>query len=400
MIEYLLPMGALLLASATFSGAEAALFTLGAQGLQRVPSFARPLLEQSVSALTVILFGNLLLNLSYFALATSWARQLERSDALWLEATAILSIIVCGEILPKVLAHRSPAAAGRFLLPPVVALHHVFQRPAGWLGNHWTRPVDRGRPIATDEVRGVLAYADRSMLDAEQHDLLGQVLEQGSLRAGAVRRPLHKMVQVSQQLPLDKAVRQLKERAVAWAAVVDDQGEVRGVLDLTRMPRGRLVADAMREVPILPELAPVAAGVPLLRERGAPFVLLVDEYGVGTGVIERGRWADTLLDRVPAAHGQGYGSAVLELAPDQFLIDANLPLHDFVDRFGEPGEADARVETILGFAEQRLGRLLGPSDAFGFVGPEACFDLKVVRCDGDRPLRLELTVHRAAEEEA
>lgn len=401
MIDFLVPMGGLLAASATFSGAEAALFTLGTQGRRRLPVWARPLLDQSVASLTIILFGNLLLNLSYFALATAWARELGGAQARWVEGGAILAIILGGEILPKVLAHRFPDGLGKFLLPPIVLLHHVFQRPAGWLGNHWARPATAARPLASAEVSGMLDNAELDILDAEAHGLMQQVLELGSLRAGAIRRPLHRVVQIQASDTLRDASAELERRKAAWAAVLDDRSEVCGILDLTRVPRGRLVRDAMQAVPILPELAPVAAGVPLLRARGAPFVLLVDEYGHGTGIIERGRWADTLLDRLPQAPGQSVSSAVLELGSGRYVVDANLPLHDFRDRFGDLGEADPRTETLLGFAEERLGRLLGASDAFGFLGPGGRYDLKVIRCEAGRPVRFELQWHdkRAATEE-
>lgn len=224
-------------------------------------------------------------------------------------------------------------------------------------------------------------------------ELLGQVLELGTLRAGALRRPLHHVAQLPLSMSIARARQQLVENRAAWAAVLDDSGQVCGLLDFTRLPRGKTVAAAMRQVPILPELAPVAAGVPLLWERGAPFVLLVDEYGQGTGIIERGRWADTLLDRMPRAQGEAAGPAILATADASYLLDANLPLHEFRDRFGDPGVGDERTETILGFAEERLGRLLHQGDAFGVFGAEHNFDFKVVRTEASRPVRLELTVH-------
>jgi CBS domain containing-hemolysin-like protein len=394
-----MPMGLILAGSATFSGAETALFTLGTQGRRRVPVWARPLLDQSVASLTIILFGNLLLNLSYFALATAWARELSGADAVWVEVGAILVIIVGGEILPKVLAHRFPDVLGSLLLPPIVLLHRLFQRPAAWLGNHWARPTMNVPPLASSDVSGMLDSAELGILDAEAHGLLQQVLELGSLRAGAIRRPLRKVVQIQASETLRAATLELKRQQVAWAAVLDAQGEVCGILDLARSPRGRLVRDAMQSVPILPELAPVAAGIPLLRARGAPFVLLVDEYGHGTGIIERGRWADTLLDRLPQAQGAGIGPAILEIDAGRYVVDTNLPLHDFRDRFGDPGEADPRTETLLGFAEERLGRVLTAGDAFGFVGPGGRYDLKVLRCEAGRPVRFELCWHDEASPE-
>ena len=131
-MELLLPMGLLLLASGTFSGAEAALFTLSAQGLKRVPKWARPMLEQSVSALTVILFGNLLLNLSYFALATAWASRLTPTEGALIEVFAILVIVLFGEILPSaVMTGPYQLAIGAALAPFVRALM-LITAPISW----------------------------------------------------------------------------------------------------------------------------------------------------------------------------------------------------------------------------------------------------------------------------
>lgn len=393
MSELFWAMLALLGASGTFSGAEAALFTLGSRGMARVPAWVRPLLNDSVASLTVILFGNLTINLSYFAVANAWARNEGGTHASLIELGAVAGIVIGGEILPKTIAHRYPDFAARIVLPPVLLLHRLFRAPAAWLGNRWVRPRTRTQPVASADVSGILADNEEGMLDDEEHGLMRQLLELGSLRAGAIRRPLHKVPQIRADQPLRAAVEELRVLRAPWAAVLDGAGEVVGMVDLARMPRGRMVRDVMRPVPILPELAPVAAGVPLLRASHAPFVLLVDEYGHGTGVIERGRWADTLVDRLPDAQSGGFGPAVLEVADGRFLVDANLPLHDFRDRFGDPGDVDPRTETLLGFAEERLGRLLGPGDALGFRGPAHCYDLKVLRCEDGRPVRFELVLH-------
>jgi magnesium and cobalt exporter, CNNM family len=383
-------MAGLLAVSGAFSGSEAALFTLGSRGADRAPQWVRPLLDDSVASLTVILCSNLVVNLAYFALAAGWARQLESGSAAVVQFTAVLAIVLGGEILPKTIAHRYPDYSGRVLLPPVLVLHRLFARPARWLGLRWVRPRPLKPPLDSEHLSDILAAQERSILGEKEHGLLNHLLELGTLRAGAIRLPLHKVAKLNELMPLRDANAELRKKKVAWAAVQDARGEVIGILDLCRQPRGRLVRDGMRPVPILPELAPVAAGVPLLRKSGAPFVLLVDEHGTGSGIIERGRWADTLIDRLPEANRQGYGPAVMALGGQRFLVDAGLPLHDFRDHFGDPGTCDPLTETLLGFIEERLGRLACLNDSFCFSSPANHFEVRVVRCEGQHPVRLEL----------
>jgi CBS domain containing-hemolysin-like protein len=389
-VDFLWMMIALLALSGFFSGSEAALFTLGSRGLDRVPIWVRPLLQDSVASLTIILLGNLVVNLAYFAAATAWARQVDSSEAASIQIAALFLIVVVGEILPKTIAHRYPDGFGRVLLPPILVLMRIFQRPARWLGQHWARKAPPAEFLDSEDVDELIAGEERSVLGVEEHRLLSQILELGSLRAGAIRRPLQRVVKISPQLPLRQAYSQLREENVAWAAVQDEQGNVIGILDLCRQPRGRRVGDVMIPVPILPELAPVAAGVPLLQRSGAPFVLLVDEYGHGTGIIERGRWSDTLLDRLPSPNTGRAGEVIKRLDENLFHIDANLPIHDFKDRFGDPGELDVRTETVSGLLQQRLGRLANLGDHFGWQVGEHCFELKVLEVEGDYPTRLEL----------
>ena len=389
-MDFLWMMIALLALSGFFSGSEAALFTLGSRGLDRVPIWVRPLLQDSVASLTIILLGNLVVNLAYFAAATAWARQVDSSEAASIQIAALFLIVVVGEILPKTIAHRYPDGFGRVLLPPILVLMRIFQRPARWLGQHWARKAPPAEFLDSEDVDELIAGEERSVLGVEEHRLLSQILELGSLRAGAIRRPLQRVVKISPQLPLRQAYSQLREENVAWAAVQDEQGNVIGILDLCRQPRGRRVGDVMIPVPILPELAPVAAGVPLLQRSGAPFVLLVDEYGHGTGIIERGRWSDTLLDRLPSPNTGRAGEVIKRLDENLFHIDANLPIHDFKDRFGDPGELDVRTETVSGLLQQRLGRLANLGDHFGWQVGEHCFELKVLEVEGDYPTRLEL----------
>lgn len=386
---------ALLLGSANFSGAEAALFTL-ASGAPRdrthIPRVAHRLLEDQVGALTTILLFNLVVNLSFFATVHSFASGFEAGQAALINGSAILVIVLFGEVLPKVLAHRYPQTAGTLLLLPVNLFHRLFGRILRPLGRNWGRPAHREVPLDTSQTSELLEGAEAQVLDHRERDLIQRVLELGKLRAGALRRSLRDIPRIEAHLPWARAVQQLAKQCHPWAAVVGPQGDVVGVFDRTRVTRQTgLVADAMMPVPILPEVAPVANGVQLLRASGGPFVLLVDEYGDSVGIIERGRWADTLLDRLPGA-AEGGPPLLRQLPRGRWQVDASLPLHDFMDRFGHPGEFDVRIDTLGGLVAERLGRMTEVGDRIRLEGANAQFELEVLSCSETRPLQLELRI--------
>lgn len=379
----------LLIGSATLSGSEAALFTLAGQGAgaAQLPRSARALLPVRNAVLTTILFGNLVFNLAFFAAVHVGSEHLADGPRAAVHAVALAAILLFGELVPKIIAHRRPFAAARLLLPPVQLLHFVIGPATRFVAQRISPPPRAEEPLGPEEAEALLRGEAVPGLDGDERALVRHVLELGKLRAGALRVPLARVARVLADEPLGLARRRLERDGAVHAVVADGRGEVIGALDLTRGPRGARVADAMVRVPVLPEVAPAANGLGMLRDSGAPFLLLVDEYGEGSGVIPRGRWADTLLDRLPRG---GAGAAIRELGPGRFLLDATLPLHDFEDRFGDPGERDVRVDTIGGLLVDRLGRVPVAGDHLRLAGPGFAAELWVATASETGAETLEL----------
>ncbi len=385
-------MGALLLGSACFSGSEAALFTLAsASGKDRneTPRVARRLLADQVGALTTILLLNLVVNLGFFAVTHAWSRQLVDSNTWMVDVVAIVAIVLFGEVLPKVVAHRFPRTSASVLLWPVNLAHVLLGRFLRPLGRNWGRGRRRQIPLDSGQTADLLLDSEGQVLEDTEFDLITHVLELGELRAGALRRSLADIPRLDVELELQEAIRELQAQGEPWAAVVNSAGDVLGLLDRTRPLSGATVGEAQRSVPVLPEVAPVANGVQLLRASGGPFVLLVDEYGQSVGIIERGRWADTLLDRLPGV-ATGQDSPIRPGERGRWEVDAALPLHDFIDRFGDPGEFDVRLDTIGGLVAEKLGRMAEVGDLVVVGEGQLKFELKVSSCSETRPLVLDV----------
>jgi CBS domain containing-hemolysin-like protein len=83
---------------------------------------------------------------------------------------------------------------------------------------------------------------------------------------------------------------------------------------------------------------------------------------------------------------------MIPLGGKRWFVDGLLPLHAFRDSFGDPGDADPRVDTLAGLLHEHLGRLPEADDTIQ-IGPAAGprFQLRVVRLDGARVALLEVT---------
>lgn len=386
---------ALLSCSAILAGAEAALFSLGVRGgpPADIPGTARAMLKDRVGVLATILLANLTVNLAFFAAIHTWSDDLEEGSVAAANLGALLLLIVFGEIAPKILGNRQPLALGRVLLPPVRWLHLLLGPLLRPIASRMVPRSAGAAPLGPEEAEALLRGEDALDLAPDERALVRHVLELGKLRSGALRVPLARIVQCPADEPLGLARRRMERAGVVHAVVLDGRGEVIGALDLSLAPRGARAADAMVKVPILPEVAPATNGIGLLRDSGAPFLLLVDEYGQASGVVPRGRWADTLLDRLPKVGG---GTVLREISPGRFQADAALTLHDFEDRFGAPGEIDVRVETLGGLLSDRLGRVAREGDHLIFDGPGFRGDIWVTRADDTGAELLEIWVRPEA----
>ncbi|MEL7267511.1 MAG: DUF21 domain-containing protein, partial [Planctomycetota bacterium] len=127
---WFIPMGLLILASAFFSGSEAALFSLrphDRRALRRTSSLGRAaddLLEEPERLLSVVLFWNLLINIVYFAIASIVGGRLSSTEsgsaaAIVFTIGSVLTIIFFSEMLPKSLGVVSPVRYALFVARPL-----------------------------------------------------------------------------------------------------------------------------------------------------------------------------------------------------------------------------------------------------------------------------------------
>lgn len=383
MNPYLVPMGVLLLGSGWMSGSETALFSL--YGSRRaVPATARRLLADPSRLLTTILAGNLLVNLAFFATAAAWAVTLPLAQAVQLEAAALLALFLLGEVLPKLVAQRFAhpfAAATAPLLLPLCWLASPLCRLIQRVAPERATPSDR---LDAADLDALLAAEGDALLGPEEARLLRRLLALGHQRIGVLREPIAQRLSVPAAMSVQEATSLLRASRVTWALVDDEQGEPVGLFDLAYPAEGARVADRIRKLPVVPDLAPLAAGLRALRENGSPCVLLVDEHGAVSGLVARGRWADLLLDRLPPDH-PGDLPAIVPLGCGRWLVDAALPLDLYREQFGLAEETSPRADTVGGLLVDRLGRIATPGDRL-VMGD---WEWIVVRVDEVRPRELE-----------
>ena len=380
-IPSLLALGLLIVGGAFFSGAETALFALSRGELFRMGQDPNPLrrlvpslMKRPDQVLMTVLLGTNIMHFLYFVFSAMMVLRAERGLAhghVWapvLAISSLLAMIVLGEILPKTLAFL---IARR--LAPMVA-------PALSLMIRLSRPVQRGlmagviepltrllaprRPIrsglSAEEMAALLASSQkRGLLGADETELLQEVLELTDLSAGNIMVPRVDVVSCDVSDPPEDVLALIRRKGVTKVPACEgDLDHVIGVVTAKRLltDASRTVRELVAPVQFVPETARLERVLATFRATGQQVAMVVDEYGGTAGLITLEDILEEIVGDIADARDALRAPAVRKVAPAEWLIDGNLPVHEWSDAFGTDLESP-RFSTVGGLVTSLLGHI-------------------------------------------
>jgi len=360
-------LGALLLCSGFFSGSEAALFSLSPLERRSSTRSVQTLLEDPRRLLATILMANLVVNTLFFAFAGGLLPGAEGWRGLALGLAVLVVLLLCGEILPKILAlraRRAVSAASAPILRFLVVVLQPLTRPLLFVLEVLHRgPLGRirGEGGITPEIlaRVLERGAVEGALHEREADLLAGILELEDIRAREIMRPRvdSLFLEVSGE-ERDTLVRRALERRLTWLPVTGgSQDEILGrvqVRDLVRQPETP-IQKLVQPVKFVPELASALDVLRSLRADGASEAVVVDEYGGTAGVVTAEDAFEQILGDL-RVEGEQSEAAVVALGEGRFRVAGDLSIRDWNEAFGL--EVVPRgFETVAGFVTALLGRI-------------------------------------------
>jgi CBS domain containing-hemolysin-like protein len=407
-------MAILILLSSFFSGSEAALFSLTPRQRRQLSRsgvggrIADRLLSDSERLLSAILFWNLLINMTYFAIASIVAGRLEASEDAGASVTvaftvaSLLTIIFFSEMLPKSLAVLSPTRASILIAPPlglavqlvspILPLIKTSNLLAGRL--LWPSFEPESEIDLADIERAVeLSTHDAALLHRERL-ALQSLVEIAETRASELMRPRSKLRLV--QTPIDKQSLLATPPPGGYAMVTDTTGEkVVGALGVRLLRPSQIddLADLIEPVIYVPWSAPVARVLDQLNEQDLNVAIVVDEYGDGIGALSTDRIFRRMLapQHDPSQEGEN-SIAIEEIDQDWYRVAGSVSLRQLAKRIGVD-VPEGSFATVAGFIQRHNERLprLGDQAVLGD------FDLSVVEED-EGQLRIEVVRRRGPDD--
>jgi len=373
----LLGMGILLVASGFFSGTETALFSLTRGQLHRlrdshgVGKLAAALMAQPNRTLNTLLMGNLLVNVAYAGVSASIVLDLPPGPP-WVTVVVslvpLLVLILLGEVTPKMLAHVLGEKWAVSAAAPLVLVGRVLSVPLWVLESLLVGPMTRiaapesaGKAhIEADELASVLALsAKRGIISHDANALLQEIVDLTDLRVADVMVPRVDMIAYDVDASRAGLVEQFRRTGLRRIPVYE--GDIDHVIGLIHAKRLLLqphkpLRQLAGAVVFVPEAGNVERLLAQFRIRRVQTAIVVDEYGGTAGLVALEDVLEEIVGDIPAPGEVPEAQAVRQLAPGEYLLNADLAIHEWADAF-TIDLAHRRISTVGGFVTAQLGRI-------------------------------------------
>lgn len=384
-----LVLAALLVASAFFSGTETALFNLTRGQLYRlshsqakVARLVASLMRQQQHTLHTLLLGNMIVNTAYSAVTAIMVLALSRHGlnpyvAAAASVVPLLTLILVGEVTPKMLAYRLAERWALLAAAPTALLDRAFA-PVVWvLENGLVSPISRiivprsshARDITAEELAGLLDLsARRGLLDRDANALLREIMQLTDIRVGDIMIPRVDMLAYDINEPREQLIELFRTSRLRKLPVYDgDIDRILGVIYAKRLllEETANVRQLVEKVPFVPEAANLERVLLQLRVTRRQMAFVVDEYGGLAGLVTLEDIIEQIVGDIDGASDEGRGEPVRRLSDSEYLIDGDLSVHDWIDAF-KIDLSGQRISTVGGFVISLLGRIPAVADTAGY----------------------------------
>ncbi len=366
----------LLAGSAFFSGSETAFFSLSRRQIaqmqkseRKLNNLAASLLSSPSQLLSCLLFGNMTVNVLFYAVASVFLfrieQQLSVTAAVVAACLTFTVLVLCGEILPKSLAYANSKAVSLVAAVPLFLFLKIFA-PLQFvfkflIVNPTLRlllgPAKLAQPITTDEFKLLIEQVrKRGLISADENRLLTEIVELGSLKVRHCLRPRVDMI----ACPVTYSNHQIRQimqenhltKIPVYVKTIDNiVGQVyfRQLLLHPDTSVDRLV----QQINFVPEQKTIESLLEFFRKTGTDTAIVVDEYGGIAGLIDAEDIAEELLGPIEITDTT---VPIEQIGPLEYRLAGGLAIHEWADTFGIDA-AEARISTIAGLVTASFGKI-------------------------------------------
>lgn len=361
------------------------------------------------SALATILIGNNLVNIASESVATVIVISLLGSSYAWV-ATVVMTVIVllCGEIVPKVVVKTMPETFATIFAIPLNALM-VITKPIvvivdgiiKLLSHFWEKGVDTA-PISKEELETIIdTVEDEGVIDEEKCDLLQSAFDFSEVQAYEIITPRVDMLAIDADSDREKMLELILDSTYTRIPVYKDTVDnVIGILHvnlvmraLTEDPNADILSSLLEPVFVHKTMS-LDDVLTVMRKNRSHLVIVTDEYGGVMGVLTMEDVMEQLVGDIWDENDE-IEPDVVELSDGMLEIDGDMRIEDFFDEVEfDTRDFDDDNATVGGFVIQLLGHYADPGEKVDYEN----LSFTVLEIDNHRIERLMVEVRPVEEE--
>ena len=406
-LPWLVTMAVLIGCSAFFSVSEAALFSLRPRERRalslgnRSQQVAASLLEDPERLLTAVLFWNLVINISYFAIAAIICLPMEQhgqagKKTAWLFTfVAVMTIILLSEMVPKSLGVVSAARLARLVgLPlsgaiwvldpvmPILQLANLLSRRLLWPRFQPERYLE----IADLERAIQLSKSDAQLVEQEK-SVLENIVDLSEMRVDESMRPRGQFRSFSPPVNLNDMEGEMTPSG--YLLVTEPNSDVVTaaihLTNLSEVPAEHLEHLA-EPVIYLPWFDTVSDAFQQMTTRDRDVAAIVNELGEIIGILTFEDILETIFSKDPTRSARLFKrQAIREIGPNRWQVTGITSLRR-LGRFFDESLPECKSVTVMGVSQEVLEHLPKDGDEFSW-GP---FRFEVIESPQRGPLTVEI----------
>ncbi|QDU54734.1 CNNM domain-containing protein [Aeoliella mucimassa] len=397
----------LLVGSAFFSASEAALFYLTRDDRERFVHGNRAqkrvvqLLERPETLLTSVLFWNLVINISYFAIASSIGLALERSGhheaAAMFAIGSLLAIILLSEMVPKNLAVLWPRVISTAVSLPLIASVRVLSpilpslRFVNRISLRTIMPnFEQEAYLELRDIERAISLSTPDKTLARQEELvLNQIVSLTEMEAEELMRPRSGLTIYQAPVSLED-LRKKPPTCDHLLVAESDSDEIDRAMPLAQLATttAKHLELECDRVPYVPWCASGATTLDVLNQSRGGLAVVINELGETIGIVTFDDVMHALFSN-PAIRDTSRTAAqsIEPLGDEVYQLNGALTLRRLA-KLLKLHLPEAKSVTVAGLLQESLQRLPQPDDE---VVWGSCL-FRVI--DSPRPGRLTATVER------
>jgi len=380
-LPLIVPLPFLIMLSGCMSASETTLFGLSTR--QRLLLRERSvtgrivdtLLADQRQLLITILLANTTVNVSYFVLSSVAMMRCTAPPPIQaiIGTVMLLVLILCGEVIPKVLADAARLRLAPLLSPPLLALHRGLTPVRFLLSDVIIAPLVRlvsparaPEKLSENELESLIALSTKEgALDPDEQRVLRELVSLRRIKVRSVMTPRVRMPALSAEASRDEVMTVIAATGRQEIPVHGDGAdEIRGFLNVKRFlsaPDSCAITDprVMNPPSYVPEIASLEQLLEFFRARHTRSAIAVDEYGGTEGLVT----IDDLLHEVVGETSDSLGAMAEPrlIGLGTWQVTGDEQLRDWARLLGVDID-EARISTLSGYVIDQLGRAPMPGD--------------------------------------